>query len=125
MKQHPSPFLNPDPADEVLRNELCYARWDLYPVTEGHLLVVPYRQFASYFDATDSERGALWALVDEAKRYLDARYRPDGYNIGINVGAPAGQTIMHVHVHVIPRRAGDVLEPRGGVRGVIPARQLY
>jgi diadenosine tetraphosphate (Ap4A) HIT family hydrolase len=120
-----SPFVDPAPEDVVLRNALCYARWDRYPVTEGHLLVVPFRRFASYFEASAAEREALWALVEEARRFLDARYRPDGYNIGINVGAAAGQTVMHLHVHLIPRRFGDSADPRGGVRGVIAARQKY
>lgn len=121
----PSPFADPSEAEQVLRNALCYARWDKYPVTEGHLLVIPYRPFASYFDATPEERAAIWDLVDAARSFLDERYRPDGYNIGINVGVAAGQTVMHMHVHVIPRREGDTAAPRGGVRGVIPGRQSY
>lgn len=121
----PSPFAHPSEDEQVLRNALCYARWDRYPVTEGHLLVIPYRQFASYFDASAAEKAALWALVEEAKALLDRTHRPDGYNIGINVGEAAGQTVMHMHIHVIPRRWGDAAAPRGGVRGVIPERQAY
>ena len=83
------------------------------------------RQFASYFDAAPEEKAAFRALVDEARRHLDDRYRPDGYNIGINVGQAAGQTVAHMHIHVIPRYRNDVTDPRGGVRGVIPGKQKY
>lgn len=120
-----SPFANPDPSEQVLANDLCYARWDNYPATKGHMLVVPFREFASYFDASAAERAAIWALVDEVRRYLDALYRPDGYNLGINVGEAAGQTVFHMHVHVIPRYRGDADDPRGGVRGAVPGQQHY
>ena len=91
----------------------------------GHLLVIPYRHIPGLFDATDEEQAALLALVREAKDLLDGRLHPDGYNIGVNVGTAAGQTVMHLHVHVIPRYAGDVEDPRGGVRGAIPERRGY
>jgi diadenosine tetraphosphate (Ap4A) HIT family hydrolase len=81
------------------------------------------RHVATWFEATADERAALLALVDEGKRMLDELHAPDGYNIGINVGVAAGQTIMHLHLHLIPRYRGDVADPRGGVRGVIPQRQ--
>lgn len=111
--------------DVVLRNELAYARYDKNPVAPGHLLLIPFRHVASYFDTSDEERRALLQLLDHAKTLLDARHTPAGYNIGVNVGDVAGQTIMHVHLHLIPRYPGDVENPRGGVRGVIPARQCY
>jgi len=111
--------------EKVLRSEQCYARWDKYPVTEGHLLVIPNRHFPDYFSATPEERTALWAMVDEAKNLLDGRCKPDGYNVGINVGVPAGQTVMHCHIHLIPRRSGDSVNPRGGVRGVIAGKADY
>ena len=91
----------------------------------GHLLILPRRHVAGFFDASANERAALIELLDAGKALLDERYRPDGYNIGVNVGAAAGQTVLHLHVHLIPRYRGDVAEPRGGVRGVIPARQNY
>jgi diadenosine tetraphosphate (Ap4A) HIT family hydrolase len=91
----------------------------------GHLLLSPFRHVAGLFDATDEEQAALLALVREAKDLLDGRLHPDGYNIGVNVGTAAGQTVMHLHVHVIPRYAGDVEDPRGGVRGAIPERRGY
>jgi diadenosine tetraphosphate (Ap4A) HIT family hydrolase len=109
----------------VLRNELAYARFDKYPVCPGHLLVLTLRHIATWFEASDEERAALLALIDDGKRLLDQRHGPDGYNIGINVGEAAGQTVVHLHVHLIPRYRGDVADPRGGVRGVIPQRQHY
>ena len=87
--------------------------------------MIPFRHVSNYFDATAEEKQALWALVEEAKLYLDRQHAPDGYNIGINVGVEAGQTVMHVHLHLIPRYRGDVADPRGGVRGVIREKQNY
>jgi diadenosine tetraphosphate (Ap4A) HIT family hydrolase len=120
-----SPFARPAPEDQVLRNDLCYARWDKYPVSKGHLLVIPFREFASYFDASEEEKRALWSLVDKAKAHLDGLYRPAGYNVGMNIGRAAGQTVMHMHIHVIPRYENDMPWPRGGVRGVIPKKRKY
>lgn len=111
--------------DAVLQNGLAYARFDKYPVTPGHLLFIPRRHVASYFDCTEDEMRALWELIEAGRRLLDGRYSPDGFNIGINIGEAAGQTVMHVHVHLIPRYRGDTPNPRGGVRGVIPERQSY
>jgi len=117
------PFCNTDGA--VLANALAYALLDKYPVNPGHLLVLPRRHIASYFESTAAERAALLELIDAGKALLDERHKPAGYNIGINVGAVAGQTVPHLHVHLIPRFVGDVTDPRGGVRGVIPDRQKY
>jgi diadenosine tetraphosphate (Ap4A) HIT family hydrolase len=118
-------FCDPDAASVVLENDKAYARHDAYPVSPGHLLVIPKRHVASLFDTTPEELADLWELVGMAKEFLDAEYRPDGYNIGVNIGAAAGQSVMHLHVHVIPRYAGDMDEPKGGVRGVIPGKQGY
>lgn len=118
-------FLERDPGTWVARNDLAFAIRDGFPVSPGHTLVVPKRLIATWFEATEDERRAIFALVDEVKRDLDAELRPDGYNLGINVGAAAGQTVMHLHVHVIPRFHGDVPDPRGGVRHVIPDRGNY
>ncbi|WP_261596684.1 HIT family protein [Methanoculleus formosensis] len=85
----------------------------------------PYRHISTLFDATDAEQAALLVLVREAKTLLDEQFHPDGYNIGVNVRAAAGQTAMHLHVHFIPRYAGDVDDPRGGVRGAIPEKRVY
>jgi len=119
------PFCNPAEEEIVLANDLCYARYDQYPASPGHLLLIPFRHVAGLFDATDAEQAALLALLREAKTFLDGQFHPDGYNIGVNVGTAAGQTVMHLHVHVIPRYAGDVEDPRGGVRGAIPERRKY
>lgn len=98
---------------------------DAYPVAEGHTLVVPVRHVLSVFDLPAEELADLWRLVGEVRAALAASYKPDGFTIGLNDGAAAGQTIPHAHVHVIPRRPGDVADPRGGVRRVIPDRALY
>ena len=119
------PFCNPSKEDIILKNDLCYAKFDKYPVNKGHILIIPFRHFDNYFDATKEEKMALIELIDKAKQYLDKNFKPDGYNIGINVGKTAGQTIMHVHIHIIPRYKGDMDDPRGGVRGVIPEKQKY
>jgi len=118
-------FCNPTDETAVLRNELCYARWDSYPVNEGHMLIVPWRHVADYFEVSEQERSALWEMVDEVNRFLAEHCQPDGYNVGINIGQSAGQSVFHVHVHVIPRYEGDMADPRGGVRGVIPEKQKY
>lgn len=109
----------------VAENDLCLALRDVYPVSPGHTLVVTRRHVATYFDASEAEQAALWQLVGQVKGALDRERGPDGYNVGFNAGIVAGQTVMHVHVHVIPRYRGDMDDPRGGVRGVIPARQKY
>ena len=110
---------------EILGNELAFARYDAFPVSPGHLLVIPRRHVADWFDLTDEELEAIFSLIREGKALLDAEFCPDGYNIGINCKEAAGQTIFHVHVHLIPRYAGDVENPRGGVRGVIPEKRNY
>lgn len=110
---------------EVLGNEFAYAKFDAYPVSPGHLLVIPRRHVAEWFETTAEEQQAIMELVSAGKKLLDAEYSPDGYNIGINCGEAAGQTIFHVHVHLIPRYAGDVDNPRGGVRSVIAAKKNY
>lgn len=112
-------------ADAVLSSELACARFDKYPVAPGHLLVLTPRHVASYFDTTADEKTALLELLDVGKALLDERFEPDGDNIGVNVGAAAGQTIAHLHVHLIPRYRDDMPAPRGGVRGVIPTKQRY
>ena len=91
----------------------------------GHTLVVPRRHVASIFELTEEEWGAVWSMVGVVRRELADEEVPDGFNIGVNDGTAAGQTIAHAHVHVIPRRTGDVEDPRGGVRWVIPAKVRY
>jgi diadenosine tetraphosphate (Ap4A) HIT family hydrolase len=109
----------------MIEGKYGFAAWDRHPVSEGHFLVMPYRHFSDYFDITDDEREELWRMVAEGKKIADEKYDPDGYNIGINVGHWAGQSIPHLHIHVIPRYRGDVENPKGGVRGVIPQNKLY
>ena len=120
-----SPFLDRPASDRVAENSLAFALRDGYPVSQGHTLVIPKRLVATWFEATREEQLALLELVDEVKRQLDAKLRPDGYNVGFNAGLAAGQTVMHLHVHVIPRFRGDVPDPRGGVRHVIPGKGNY
>lgn len=103
----PCPFCNPAPGDIVAKNNLCYARYDIHPVSPGHLLVIPFRHVGSYFDTTDEERMAIARLIDDCRGLTDRDRRPDGYNIGVNVGEAAGQNVMHVHIHFIPRYRGD------------------
>lgn len=98
---------------------------DSFPVNAGHTLIVPKRHVASYFDLTIREQRALWLVVNRCKTIIQNRFNPDGFNVGINVGESAGQSIFHVHIHLIPRYNGDVENPRGGVRGVIPSKQNY
>jgi diadenosine tetraphosphate (Ap4A) HIT family hydrolase len=109
----------------LFRNEAAVALRDAYPVTPGHTLVIPVRHVASFFDATPHERSSMLALLDTAKQQLQAEFSPAGYNIGINDGAAAGQTIRHLHMHLIPRYAGDSTDPRGGVRWVVPDKADY
>jgi diadenosine tetraphosphate (Ap4A) HIT family hydrolase len=119
------PFCNPIAEDIVTRNELCYAMWDRFPVNKGHLLVIPFRHTSDFFTLIPEERIALVSLVASCREIIEEKFSPAGYNIGFNVGEAAGQTVMHCHSHVIPRYVGDVLEPRGGVRGVVPERKVY
>jgi diadenosine tetraphosphate (Ap4A) HIT family hydrolase len=119
------PFCNPFADEVIAKNELCYARWDRFPVSKGHLLVIPIRHITDYFSLTEEEKQALFALIDECKEVIEENFRPAGYNIGFNVGEAAGQTVMHCHCHVIPRYSGDTENPRGGIRGVIPNKKEY
>ncbi len=109
----------------ILENEYAFARFDGYPVSDGHVLFMTKRHVKDFFETTIEERKAIFELVDKAKEILDKKYNPTGYNIGMNCGSSAGQTVMHVHVHLIPRYDGDVENPRGGIRGVIPKKQKY
>ncbi len=114
-----SPFLQVPQSDWVTRNEFAFAIRDGYPVSPGHTLVVPHRLIAHWDATTTDERLAIFSLIDEVKAGLRRTHQPDGFNLGINEGAAAGQTVFHLHVHVIPRYAGDVADPRGGVRHAV------
>jgi diadenosine tetraphosphate (Ap4A) HIT family hydrolase len=98
---------------------------DAFPIAAGHTLVVPRRHVASIFDLAPAEQAELWRLVAQVRRELGDRFHPDGFNIGVNDGPAAGQTIFHAHIQVIPRYHGDVADPRGGIRWVIPDKAAY
>jgi diadenosine tetraphosphate (Ap4A) HIT family hydrolase len=114
------------PAERIIdHNEHAILIMDGYPISPGHALVIPKRHVGSFFDVTNFERENLLAMLDRAKAIVQERYAPDGYNIGINDGTAAGQTVPHLHVHLIPRYHGDPADPRGGVRWIIPAKADY
>ena len=108
-----------------LQSELAYSARDTYGVSPGHTLVIPKRHVASFFDLTPEEISACMELITEERKLLDLEFNPDGYNIGVNVGAAAGQSIFHAHIHIIPRYKGDVENPQGGVRHVLPKKAHY
>ena len=116
-------FCNPE--IKLAENDSAYARLDGFPVSPGHILIIPKRHVESCFELTEEEVKDMYSLLKEVKFYIDNIYKPDGYNIGFNVGTAGGQTVMHCHMHVIPRYEGDVENPRGGVRGVIPKNKEY
>ena len=121
-----SPFLDVPPSEWVASNAHAFAIRDRYPVTPDHTLVITRVVVATWFDADREQQCALLDLVNDVKLQLDrGAQRPDGYNVGFNAGEAAGQTVPHLHIHVIPRYRGDMDDPRGGVRGVIPSRQKY
>jgi diadenosine tetraphosphate (Ap4A) HIT family hydrolase len=109
----------------VLANELAAVIRDNFPVSPGHTLTIPKRHVVSFFDITGDERKAMLALLDSAKLSLDIAFHPDGYNVGINDGEAAGPTVRHLHLHLIPRYAGDGEDPRGGVRWILPQKAKY
>lgn len=110
---------------KIIENEKAFAIYDKYPVSKGHLLIITKRHVKSYFTTTHEEKKALDDLICKAKKLLDKKYNPDGFNIGINEGESAGQTVDHLHIHLIPRYKGDIKNPTGGVRGVIPEKRIY
>lgn len=119
-------FCEIEPSRIIKSNELAFVIYDGFPVTEYHCLVIPKRHAETYFHLTDDEREACHQLLVEMKDTIQAEDNSvDGFNIGMNSGHSAGQTIFHCHIHLIPRRPGDVENPRGGVRGVIPDKRLY
>ena len=114
-----------DPQGVSLTNELAFSARDSYAVSPGHSVVIPRRHVASFFDLTPEEINACMKLITEERGLLDKEFKPDGYNIGVNIGHAAGQSILHVHIHIIPRYKGDVENPQGGVRHVIPKNGHY
>lgn len=118
-----SPFL--DPSIWVNQNDYAAAIRDIYPVSPGHTLIIPKRIVPSIFDLSSVELGGCWELLCIERERLIKELRPDGFNIGTNIGLVAGQTISHAHIHMIPRYKGDHPSPRGGVRAVIPGKADY
>jgi diadenosine tetraphosphate (Ap4A) HIT family hydrolase len=112
-------------ADALAANELAIAFPAGFPVSPGHALIVPRRHERDFFSLSQEEQAAVIALVNPVRTELDRHFRPDAYNLGVNAGKAAGQTILHTHLHVIPRYVGDVAEPRGGVRWVLPETARY
>jgi len=120
------PFCNPDKEIElILESATAYAIYDKFPVNNGHTLIIPKKHISDYFLLTFKEQSACWFMLNRVKEIINDKFHPDGFNIGINVSEAAGQTISHVHIHLIPRYNGDVQDPRGGIRGVIPEKKIY
>lgn len=109
----------------IKQNDSAFVIRDSYPISEGHTLIIPKRHIASFFEITNEERQALLDLLEHTQKEIEDEYHPDAYNIGINDGQAAGQTVFHLHIHLIPRYEGDVKDPRGGVRYVIPEKADY
>jgi diadenosine tetraphosphate (Ap4A) HIT family hydrolase len=118
-------FCSLNPGRIILGNDLAFAIRDKFPVTHCHCLIVPRRHVASFFETTKDERFALLELLEQIQKQLVWELKPDGFNLGVNDGTAAGQTVMHLHIHLIPRYAGDTEDPRGGVRWVMPEMAPY
>lgn len=114
------------PADRIqAANDLALAFSDAFPVSAGHTLVIPRRQVANFFDLTEDEVVAVYRLLRLMRDRLEQSHEPRGFNVGANIGEIAGQSIGHAHIHIIPRYSGDVEDPFGGVRNVIPGKGRY
>lgn len=118
-------FCDKPDGERIFSNDFVYACLDKNPVSRGHALIITNRHIGSWFNTTKDEREAIYGALLRLKKLLDDEFSPDGYNIGINSGVAAGQTIDHLHIHVIPRYLGDIDDPRGGVRGAIPEKRIY
>ncbi len=121
----PCPFCTLPQERIIDSNDLALVIRDGYPVSPGHTLVIPKRHIGSWFEITPEEQSAMLDLLGTAKAVLEEEFKPDGYNIGINDGPTAGQTVPHLHIHLIPRYKGDLEDPRGGVRWIIPEKAKY
>ena len=119
------PFCSIDPQRIAFANDLFIAIWDAFPVNEGHLLLVPRAHKSNWAALTAAERSAIWSAIADAQTLIADQFHPRGFNVGYNEGIAAGQTILHFHLHIIPRYDGDVADPRGGIRHVVPARGNY
>ena len=125
MSEKDCPFCNLTPDRIIDESDYTITIRDGFPVSEGHTLIIPKRHVQSFFDLQAIEKAAILQALDEAKEALDREFNPDGFNIGINDGEAAGQTVIHLHVHLMPRYKGDTEDPRGGVRHVFPGKAKY
>lgn len=123
-EKKPCSFCNME-REKILESELSFAIYDSFPVNEGHALIITKRHTSNYFDLTLEEQIDCIKLLNRFKGIVQEKYNPAGFNVGININESAGQTVSHVHIHLIPRYKGDVEEPRGGVRGVVQQRMSY
>lgn len=119
------PFCQIEKSRVVIENEHAFVIYDGYPISPGHSLIIPKRHIASFFEAKQEEQVSLLELLNQMQLNLIEAFKPDGFNIGINVGEAAGQTVMHLHIHLIPRYVGDIPDPRGGVRWIFPEKADY
>ena len=118
-------FCNIDKKEILFENELAIAFFDAMPVSKGHTLIIPKRHSENYFELTKEEMSAMFELSKKVKEHLDKLFHPDGYNVGFNVNEAGGQSVMHTHMHVIPRYTGDVPHPRGGIRKIVKEKQPF
>ena len=125
MTKKTCPFCILKPDRIISESDYTITIRDGFPVSEGHTLIIPKRHVQSFFELKAIEKAAILQAMDEAKEALDREFSPDGYNIGINDGEAAGQTVMHLHLHLIPRYKGDMEDPRGGVRWIFPEKAKY
>src|SRR3979411_138009 len=119
------PFCWIDASRIAFSNDSVIAIWDGFPVSPGHLLIIPRRHTPAWPNLSSVEKAAIWAAIDQGQAAISERFRPDGFNVGFNESSAAGQTVLHFHLHIIPRYRGDVVDPRGGVRHVIPDKANY
>lgn len=119
------PLCSIDESRIAFSNDIVFAIWDQFPVSPGHLLIVPHRHASAWSDLNSAEKSAIWSAIDQGQAAISEQLRPDGFNVGFNESAAAGQTISHFHLHIIPRYAGDVADPPGGVRHVIPDKTNF
>ena len=120
-----SPFHLIPSSEWIASSDIGFVVWDRFPVNPGHALVVPHQPVTRWWDLTPEEQAGMMELLSATRAFIDDLHRPDGFNIGFNDGVAAGQTVDQLHLHVIPRYVGDVDDPRGGVRHVIPSRGNY
>ncbi|WP_242094343.1 HIT family protein [Aestuariivivens sediminicola] len=120
-----SVFSEISPMDYVMETENFFVIYDQYPVSPGHILIISKKQKEDFFNLDIQERTELADLIVKTKKIIDSKYTPDGYNIGMNCGEAAGQTVMHFHCHMIPRYIGDMDNPRGGIRHCVSGKGYY